>query len=77
MNDQELSRRLALAALLGAPVAMAGCAQAQESEEPCPDLVGHVARFIGPNDAVTMDYNPERVNIYHDEEYRIVRITWG
>lgn len=77
MTDHDPSRRLALAALMVAPAAIAGCAQAQDDGELCPDLVGHVARFIGPNDAVTMDYNPERVNIYHDEEFRITHIAWG
>ena len=74
------SRRLALAALLVSPVAMAGCARAQEEEEvvtPCPELVGHLARFIGPDDAVTMDYNPDRVNIFHDGSFVITQITWG
>lgn len=77
MTDHDLSRRLALAALMVAPVAVAGCARAEEEGEPCPELVGRVARFIGPNDAVTMDYNPERVNIYHDDDFRITRIAWG
>ena len=77
MKDAHLSRRLTLAALMLAPVAVAGCARAQDDEAVCPELVGHVARFLGPNDVATMDYNPERVNIYHDDAFRIVRITWG
>lgn len=71
------SRRLALTALLAAPIAVAGCARAGDEEAVCPELVGKVARFIGPGDAVTMDYNPERVNIHHDEDFRIVRIDYG
>jgi len=77
MTPPDLSRRLSLAALLLAPVAVAGCARAQEESDVCPELVGRVARFIGPNDAMTMDYNPERVNIHHDEDYRIVAIDFG
>lgn len=77
MADNELSRRLALAALMLAPTAVAGCAVAQDDDAVCPELVGKIARFIGPNDAVTMDYNPERVNIYHDEDFRITRIDYG
>ena len=84
MNDRKATRRLALAALLAAPAAMAGCARAQDDDtaatpegEPCPDLVGHPARFLGPDDAMTMDYNPDRVNIFHDEHFVITRITWG
>ena len=71
------SRRLALTALLAAPAALAGCAMAGEEGDLCTELVGKVARFIGPGDAMTMDYNPERVNIHHDEEYRITRIYYG
>ena len=77
MKDADLSRRLTLAALMLAPVAVAGCARAQDDEAACPELVGHVARFLCPNDVATMDYNPERVNIYHDDDFRIVRIAWG
>lgn len=84
MNDREATRRLALAALLAAPAAMAGCARAQDDDgaeapegEPCPDLIGHPARFLGPDDVMTMDYNPERVNIFHDGDFVITRITWG
>lgn len=77
MTSYDPTRRLALAALMLTPAAIAGCAQAQDDADLCPDLVGRVARFIGPNDAVTMDYNPERVNIHHDEEFRITRIDYG
>ena len=77
MKDSDVSRRLSLAALMLAPVAVAGCARAQEEGEFCPELVGHVARFLGPNDVATMDYNPDRVNIHHDEDFRITRIAWG
>ena len=77
MKDSDISRRLTLAALMLAPVAVAGCASAEEDAALCPDLLGKVARFIGPNEAVTMDYNPDRVNIYHDEAFRITRIDYG
>ena len=37
---------------------------------------GVTFRVIGPGDMVTMDYRPERVNLYveHDE---VVRVTLG
>lgn len=82
--NHDAARRLTLAALLAAPAALAGCARAQNQEadegadeEPCQDLIGHPARFLGPNDPMTMDYNPERVNIFHDGKFVITRITWG
>ena len=34
-------------------------------------------RVIGPNDAVTMDYNPERLNIYTDEDGVITEVKCG
>ncbi len=81
MTDHTTSRRLALATLAAVPVALAGCVRADEEpetgENPCPSLVGHRARFIGPNDVVTMDYDPDRVNIYHDENFVITEIAFG
>ena len=77
MKDSDVTPRLILAALM-VPAAVAGCARAQEEKaEACPELVGHVARFLGPNDVATMDYNPDRVNIHHDEDFRITRIDYG
>jgi hypothetical protein len=61
---------------LGGVAACSGAAVGEDAG-PCPQLVGHKARFIGPHDVVTMDYDPERANIYHDDELRITRITWG
>jgi len=34
-------------------------------------------RIIGPNDIVTQDYVPERINFYTDEEGTITRISCG
>lgn len=34
-------------------------------------------RFIGPNDAVTMDFRPDRLNVETDAQGRIVRIRCG
>lgn len=34
-------------------------------------------RFIGPDDAVTMDYRPDRLNVETDAAGRIVRIRCG
>lgn len=34
-------------------------------------------RFIGPNTAVTMDYNPERLNIRYNERGIIVEVYCG
>lgn len=34
-------------------------------------------RVIGPNDAVTMDYNPERLNIYTDEDGVVTEVKCG
>lgn len=34
-------------------------------------------RIIGPNDAVTMDFNPERLNIYTDEDGVVTEVKCG
>lgn len=34
-------------------------------------------RFIGPDTAVTQDYNPERLNIVHDDRGTILRVYCG
>ena len=34
-------------------------------------------RWIGPGDAVTMDYSPERLNVHLDERARIQRFACG
>lgn len=34
-------------------------------------------RIIGPDTAVTMDYRPERLNVEHDGDDIITRITCG
>jgi len=73
------SRRDALLALLaaGGTLPLAACANAGGDEGPCADVVGHPVRLIGPDSAVTMDYNPERVNIHHDGDFVITQITFG
>ena len=77
MEDSDVTRRLILAALM-VPAAGAGCARAQEEKaEACPEPVGHVARLLGLNAVATMDFNPDRVNIHHDEDFRITRIDYG
>ncbi|WP_375551175.1 I78 family peptidase inhibitor [Rhodophyticola porphyridii] len=34
-------------------------------------------RVYGPDDAVTMDYSPERLNVIHDEDGIITRVECG
>lgn len=34
-------------------------------------------RVLGPNDAATADFRSDRLNIFHDADRRIVRITCG
>ena len=34
-------------------------------------------RWIGPNQAVTMDYRTDRVNVYHTSDFTITQITCG
>ena len=77
MDSLATSRRMALAALaLGGVAACSGAALGDDAPT-CPELVGHKARFIGPDDAVTMDYDPGRVNIHHDKDFIITKIAWG
>lgn len=40
-------------------------------------LLPEPVRVIGPDDMVTMDFNPARTNIRLDENDRIVEITCG
>jgi len=78
MSDSDLTRRTALAAALGGAAGLQACAAgAEESDDPCPELVGHKVRLLGPDDAMTMDYDPDRVNIHHDGDFVITRIAWG
>ncbi|MBT7614250.1 MAG: hypothetical protein HN577_13665, partial [Rhodospirillaceae bacterium] len=46
-------------------------------EGPCSELIGHKVRVLGPNSPMTMDYNPDRVNIFHDDDYVITDISFG
>jgi hypothetical protein len=79
MPDSTTTRRdlMGLLALGGAGLAAIRPAQADSDEGPCPELLDRPFRVIGPNSAVTMDYNPDRVNIYHDDENVITKITFG
>ncbi len=79
MPDLTTTRRdlMALLALSGAGLAVTRSAQAGGDEGPCPELLGRPFRVIGPDSAVTMDYNPDRVNIYHDDNYVITQISFG
>ncbi|MBD3679789.1 MAG: hypothetical protein HUJ27_15490 [Rhodobacteraceae bacterium] len=38
---------------------------------------GVPVRFIGPDEAVTMDHNPERLNISYDRSFRVTRLFCG
>lgn len=77
MESNATSRRKALAALAAGGVAVCTNAALADDAGPCPAVVGHRARFIGPGDVVTMDYDPDRVNIFHDKNHIITKITWG
>ncbi len=79
MPDSTTTRRdlMGLLALGGAGLAASRSAHAAGDDGPCPEILGKRFRVIGPNSAVTMDYNPNRVNIYHDDEYLITKITYG
>lgn len=41
------------------------------------DVIPAPKRVIGPDDAVTMDYRPERTNVDLDAAGRIIRIRCG
>lgn len=41
------------------------------------ELAGYFLRVIGPDDVITLDYNPSRVNVFLDSSDRIQRITFG
>jgi hypothetical protein len=41
------------------------------------DSGARTARIIGPGQAVTQDYNPDRLNIEVDETNRIIRLRCG
>lgn len=79
MPDSRTTRRdlMGLLALGGAGLAASRSVQAGGDEGPCPELLDRPFRVIGPDSAVTMDYNPDRVNIYHDDENLITKITFG
>jgi hypothetical protein len=79
MSQPQSDRRNLMKLLVGAGglAAVAQSASAGGDEGPCPELLGHPVRVIGPDSAVTMDYNPNRVNIYHDENYIITQIAFG
>lgn len=79
MPQSTTTRRdlMALLALGGVGLGISRSARAGGDEDPCPELLGRPLRVIGPNSAVTMDYNPDRVNIYHDDDYVITQISFG
>lgn len=79
MPDTTTTRRdlMGLLALGGAGFAVSRPGHASGGENPCPELLDRPFRVIGPDSAVTMDYNPDRVNIYHDDENLITKITFG
>lgn len=74
-------------------LAVAGCENASIGTKTCPaadlqhligapqgalDPVGYdPTRIAGPDDVVTMDYNPERLDVRVDAGGRIVSITCG
>ena len=39
--------------------------------------LGRVIRVFGPNTPATMDHRPDRINILHDDNGRIVQVTCG
>ena len=66
-EDKDQCGALGLAALIGQPV----------SQAPQPSPNRHI-RVVAEGDPVTMDYSPQRLNIYYDRgNGRITRIKCG
>lgn len=73
---------LALAACQEETADTCGAEDHQDLVGRAPGMMGMMdipldARIIGPNDAVTQDHNPERLNIYYDADNLITRVSCG
>jgi hypothetical protein len=76
MTLERIGRRglLQAAALLAVGSAEAG---GDDSQGPCPDLIGMVLRVVHPGDMITMDYREDRITIEVDDHDVIVSVSVG
>ena len=76
MSVERIGRRGALQVLA---LAAAGSAQAggDDSQDPCPELIGLTLRVVHPGDMVTMDYREDRITIEVDDENVIQNLSIG
>ena len=73
---ERIGRRglLQAAALLAAGSVQAG---GDDSQNPCPELVGLSLRVIHPGDMVTMDYREDRITIEVNDDNEIQTLSIG
>lgn len=49
----------------------------QQVSEVDTDILPNLTRIIGPDLAVTMDFRPDRMNVYYDEEGEVTEVRCG
>ena len=76
MSWERIGRRGVLQTLA---LAVAGSAQAggDDSQGPCPELIGLTLRVVHPGDMVTMDYREDRITIEVDDDNVIQTLSVG